>query len=98
MTREQAIAIANRARTQFDIPHDYATRAASLRIIEIVPGEPVRDALPAVGPVLDRLAWIVRFGVHIVWAELAVDDVTGAIIRFRRSRTAAANWECEFNG
>jgi hypothetical protein len=98
VTRDQAIVIAERARTQFDVPQDYTVNAASLRIIEIVPTEPVRDALPAAGPVLDRLAWIVRFGVQILWAELAVDDATGAVIRFRRSRTAAANWDRETDG
>jgi hypothetical protein len=98
VTRDQAIGIAAGARGRFDVPQEYTTQWAVLRIIEIVPGPSVRDALPDPGPVIDRHAWIVRFGVIPVWAELAVDDATGEVIRFRRSRTAAARWDRPSDG
>ena len=59
-------------------------------IIEIVAGHrPDRDEPPEPGPVADRIAWLVTFMMDPWTTEFAVDDRTGAILRFRRSRDAA---------
>ena len=87
MTQHQAVAIAFAACPQFEVPDSCSFTGAEKRIIEIVAhGGPVRDEAPPPGPVLDRVAWVVTFGLEAWSAEFAVDDQTGAILRFRRSR------------
>jgi hypothetical protein len=93
MNAEQAVAAAQAAAPGFGIPPNYGVRSAELRIVEVVADAPVVDALPPPGPVMDRRAWVVNFGVDILWAELAIDDLTGQVLRLRRSRTAAAHWD-----
>ena len=90
MTRDQAIRIASDARRLYDVPDSFEYWHAKYCIIEIVAGRrPVRDEPPEPGPVADRIAWLVTFMMDPWTTEFAVDDRTGAILRFRRSRDAA---------
>ena len=89
MTEQQAVQIALSARPEFEVPSDFEPITAEKRIIEIVDGQPVRDELPEPGPVRDTVAWVVRLGLDVLWAEFAVEDTTGAVVRIRRSRGAA---------
>lgn len=95
MTPEQAVAAAQAASPRLGVPASYRPLSAERRIIEIVADAPLRDELPQPGPVMDRVAWVVRLGEGIAWAELAVDEADGNILRLRRSRGAAAAWERE---
>lgn len=89
MTEQQAAQIALQARPEFEVPQDFELTAAERRIIEIVEnGQPVRDELPAPGPVRDTVAWVVTLGSDVLWAEFAVEDATGLVVRIRRSRGA----------
>jgi hypothetical protein len=89
MTQEYAIAIASAARPQFGVPDTSRLSSTDRRIIEVVAGGPVRDGPPQPGPVLDRVAWIVKFAMEAGAAEFAVDEQTGSIIRFRHFRGSA---------
>ena len=95
MTPDDAISRAAAARAEFGVPELFVPKWAKRRIVEIVPGQPVIDALPAAGPVIDRIAWIVHLGVDVLWVEFTIDDQTGRIIRFRRSRGAVASFDRE---
>jgi hypothetical protein len=89
MTEEQAQNIALTARSKFDVPDDFTFRRAEKRIIELVDdGQPIRDALPSPGMVRDVVAWVVTLGFDVAEVEFAVDDATGEIVRFRRSRSS----------
>jgi hypothetical protein len=89
MNAQEAIAVAQAAAPAFGVPGSYRPASSELRIIELVQGAPLRDELPPPGPVFDRLAWLVRFAVDILWVELAIDDQTREVLRVRRSRSAA---------
>lgn len=89
MNAQDAIARAQAAAPAFAVPASYRPVAAELRIVELVQGAPLRDELPPPGPVFDRIAWVVRLALGILWAELTIDDATGEVLRIRRSRTAA---------
>jgi len=89
MTEEEAKNIALTARAKFEVPGDFTFRRAEKRIIELVDdGQPVRDALPSPGKVRDVVAWIVTLGFDVAEVEFAIDDRTGDVVRFRRSRSA----------
>lgn len=89
MTEEEAIRIALGSRPAFQVSDAFVGRKAEKRIIEVVEDrQPVRDAMPEPGPVRDVVAWVVRLWHEIVWAEFAIEDATGKVVRFRRSRGA----------
>jgi hypothetical protein len=89
MNAQDAVKRAQSAAPLFGVPAQFRAVSAELRIIELVAGAPVQDALPSAGPVIDRQAWVVRLARGILWAELAIDDLTGDVLRLRRSRGAA---------
>jgi hypothetical protein len=88
MTREEAVAIAERARAQFGVPPHYSLRSAEKAIVELVEGETIRieDHLPEPGNRYDLVAWNVTFGAGGSNVKLTVDDATARIVRVRRSR------------
>ncbi len=89
MTVEEVRTIALGARGQFDVSNDFTFRRAQKRIIELVDdGQPVQDQLPAPGRVRDGVAWVVTLGVEVAEVEFAIDDSTGKVVRFRRSRSS----------
>jgi hypothetical protein len=81
MDEETAKQIASIARPAHDVPAGYALRSAERRIIEIAEGAAGPAAL-----VRDVRVWIVRFQAGVAWAELAVDEATGTVVRVQRSR------------
>ncbi len=89
MNAQEAVAIAQAAAPAQGVPDNYRPVSSELRIIELVQGAPLRDELPAAGPVYDRTAWVVKLAAGILWIELAIDDQTGDLLRIRRSRSAA---------
>jgi hypothetical protein len=90
MTQGQAVQVAAQARPEYGVAGDYRFTTAELCILEVVWGHmPKSDALPPPGPVVDRVAWIVTFMMDPWTIDFAVDDATGLILRFRRSRGAA---------
>jgi hypothetical protein len=74
--------LASDARADHGVPTSYAFHGAQRRIIEVT-----EDPSGVESRVRDVRAWIVRFQTGIAWAELAVDEVTGAIVRVQRSRS-----------
>jgi hypothetical protein len=72
--------IAEAARGAHDVPPRAARTGAERRIIELAdgrgPGARVRDVR----------VWAVRFQAGAAWCELAVDEVTAAVVRVQRSR------------
>ncbi|KFE70568.1 hypothetical protein [Hyalangium minutum] len=82
MMREQAVAIAESAREEKEVPPDARVESAELQYIELGEGEPEQPS-----PVRDVMVWLVRFGMpRGRWVELAVDDRRGKVVRVRRSR------------
>ena len=98
MNAQDAVRRALAAAPMFAVPPSFQPVSAELRIIELVEGAPVRDALPPPGPVIDRSAWVVRLAQGILWAELAIDDLNGEVLRLRRSRGAAQTLDGAGNG
>jgi hypothetical protein len=82
VTREQAVASANAAREDRNVPRDARVASAERQYIELG----VEDAEKP-QPVRDVLVWLVRyvFGGGR-WVELAVADRTAEVVRVRRSR------------
>jgi hypothetical protein len=81
LTEHDARRRAEEGRAAAAIDPGWPAVAAERRFILVAgpdPQEPSR--------VRDVLAWVVRFGGGISWAELAVDDRTGAVLRVERSR------------
>lgn len=96
MEQQEAIQSALNARRRFQVPDEFDAGVAEKRIIEIVDdGRPVRDELPASGPVRDIIAWIVTLVHEGSSVEFAVDDKSGEIVRFHRSRSALSYIEEE---
>jgi hypothetical protein len=90
MTEDQAVRIALDARRLYGVPDSFQFWQARYCIIEIVVAHrPDSAEAPQPGPVLDRVAWLVTFMMDPWTVEFAVDDRTGQILRFRRSRNAA---------
>lgn len=81
MTEAEAIRQAEGARGRYQIAPSWTAISTERRFIALA--GPDREQ-PA--PVRDVLAWVVRFGDELSWAELALDDRTGAILRVERSR------------
>jgi len=81
MDEATAKQIAGHARPAHDVPAGYAFRSAEPRIIEITDGPSGTGAL-----VRDVRVWIVRFQAGVAWAELAIDEATGSVVRVQRSR------------
>ena len=87
MTEDKAVEAALQARHRLELVDDYQYSSAEKRIIEIVmDGKPVSDSLPGTGPVRDLVAWVVVLAFETSEAEIAIDDMTGQVVRFRRSR------------
>jgi hypothetical protein len=90
MTANEAMRIALQARSRFGVGEGFTPRGTERRIIELVgSARPVVDAPPTEGPVRDTVAWVVTLGEDVAEVELAIDEATGEVVRFRRSRGAA---------
>ncbi len=98
MNAREAVATAEAAAPEFNVPADYAPQDVELRIVELVAGAPIVDELPPPGAVFDRKAWVVKFASGNLWVELTVDDDTARIVRVRRSRSAAHDIEARRHG
>jgi hypothetical protein len=82
MTREQAVAAAEAAREEKEVPPGAAIAAAEECFIELAGPDPEQPA-----PARDVRAWLVRFDFEGGrWVELAVDSKTVQVVRVRRSR------------
>ncbi len=81
MTEQEAMGRAEEGRAAAGIAAGWRILGAERRFI-LLAGEDREQ--PA--RVRDLLAWVVRFGGGLSWAELAVDDRTGAVVRVERSR------------
>ncbi len=84
MTRDEAIAAAEAAREEHQVPPEAELATSELRYIELVRG--TRAAPEAIR---DARVWVVRFLLPPRFWDLAVDDETGAIVRVERSRGGA---------
>lgn len=94
MDQLSAIEIARASRPRFEVPPEFHAATAEKRLIEVVnDGQPVRDALPLAGPVRDALAWVVTLSHDASTVEFAIDDASGNVLRFRRSRSAMPYFE-----
>ena len=85
MTAEEASRIAMDARGLYGLA-GYRVSGAERRWIEIVEGAPPSLAPAAPGPVRDVAAWVVRLKREAGFAEVAVDDADGSIVRVRKGR------------
>lgn len=82
MTREQAVAIAEAAREEKEVPQGAELGAAEQCFIELGDPDPEKPS-----PVRDVRAWLVRYDFEGGrWVELAVEDTSGQIVRVLRSR------------
>ena len=81
MDRDEAVRIAEGARTEREVPPDSEVGPVSQQYIEISDMDP--DESPMVR---DVLAWLVRFRFRSSWVELAVSDEGGEIVRVKWSR------------
>jgi hypothetical protein len=81
VTEAEAQRRAEAARTQAGVALSWRALSAERRWIALAGPDPAEPA-----PVRDLLAWVVRFGDDLSWAELALDDRTGALVRVERSR------------
>jgi hypothetical protein len=82
MTREQAVAIADAAREEKEVPPAAALGAVEQCFIELGDPDPEKPS-----PVRDVRVWLVRYDFEGGrWVELAVDDKSGQIVRVLRSR------------
>lgn len=82
MTRDQAVAAANAAREDREVPRGARVGAAERQYIELGEADPAKPS-----PVRDVLVWLVRYvfdGGR--WVELAVEDKSAQVVRVRRSR------------
>ena len=82
MNEAQAVAAANAAREQKEVPPEARFGTAERQYIELGDADPEKPS-----PVRDVLVWLVRYvfsGGR--WVELAVEDATGEVVRVRRSR------------
>lgn len=81
MTEQEARVRAEQARWVHEVLPAAMIVWAEERYIELPEREP---EIPA--PVRDVLVWVVRFQQGIMWKDLAVDDLTGRIVRVEQSR------------
>jgi hypothetical protein len=82
VTREQAVATANAAREDKEVPPSARVASAEHQFIELGQGD-----LEKPSPVADVLVWLVRYVFEGGrWVELAVADKTAEVVRVRRSR------------
>lgn len=81
MTEQEARRLAEGQRAAAHVDAGWRVVASERRFI-LLAGEDREQ--PA--PVRDTLVWIVRFGGGLSWAELALDDRSGALLRVERSR------------
>jgi hypothetical protein len=87
VTREQALAAAERARLELGVETGLSLASAEQRIIRLVEGETARvaDVPPLPGPTYDLVAWVVTFARGASMVEVALDDATGRAVRVRRT-------------
>jgi hypothetical protein len=81
MTEQEARRSAEEQKAAYQVPLEWGAGPADLRWIELSetsPGEPA--------PVKDLRAWVIRFRTQIQWADLAIDDASGKVVRVERSR------------
>jgi hypothetical protein len=82
MTREQAVAIAEAAREEKEVPPGSELGGVEPCFIELGEGDPEKPS-----QVRDVRVWLVRYDFDGGrWVELAVEDKTGQIVRVQRSR------------
>jgi hypothetical protein len=82
VTRDQAVAAADAAREDKEVPRGARVGSAERQYIELGEGEPEKPS-----PVRDVLVWLVRYVFEGGrWVELAVEDKTAQVVRVRRSR------------
>ncbi|MDD2735383.1 MAG: hypothetical protein PHF56_15705 [Desulfuromonadaceae bacterium] len=85
MTQNEAVSVAKATGANLGVPKEFELSTAEKRIIELVSGStPLQD--DAVGPVFDRIAWLVTFTEGHSWVEISIDDENQRMIRFRKSR------------
>jgi len=81
VTAQEASRRAEDARARHEIAPGWEVLSVERRFI-LLAGEDREEPAPA----RDLLAWVVRFGDDLSWAELAMDDRSGAVVRVERSR------------
>jgi hypothetical protein len=81
MTEEDAKGRAEQSRAAHRVPMDWDLVQAELRYIQL--GAEKREE-PA--QVRDLPAWVIHFTDGLTWAELALEDATGQVVRVERSR------------
>lgn len=81
MTEQEARRRADAGRAAAGIDPGWRMVHAARRFVLLAAEDRERPA-----PVRDALAWVVRFGGGLSWAELALDDATGTVVRVERSR------------
>ena len=82
MRQEQAVAAANAAREDKDVPPQARFASAERQFIELGAEDAEKPS-----PVRDVLVWLVRYVFEGGrWVELAVADKTAEVVRVRRSR------------
>ena len=85
MTGDEAGRIAMDARGLYGLA-GYRVAGAERCYIEIVEGVPPAIVPMSPGPVRDVAAWVVRMTRDGGFAEVAVDDADGAVVRVRKGR------------
>lgn len=81
MNEAAAKQIAETVRAQHDVTSGYRLRHAERRIIELLQSRTESDAW-----MRDVRVWVVRFQDGIRWIDLAIDEVTGDVVRVEKSR------------
>ena len=73
--------MAEQVRRSHEVPPAAALTAVTKRYIELAQRPPLEP-----GPVRDVLVWIAHFQQGIAWVELAIEDLTGRVVRREQSR------------
>lgn len=81
MTEQEARRRAEESRTAAEIASGWQAIAAERRFVLLAGADREQP-----DRVRDVLAWVVRFAGGLSWAELAIDDRSGALVRVERSR------------
>jgi hypothetical protein len=85
VTADDAIRRAAALRETLGVPAAFAPFSAELAILRIVEGhDPASSTPPAPGPVRDVRAWVVRLRDETAIVEIALEDGSAALVRFRR--------------
>lgn len=82
MNKEEAVALATKARSREEKDAFNTIGLVEKRIIEVTETLDVEQA----AKVRDAIVWIVTFNKQSAWYEFAIDDHNGEIVRKRWSR------------